>query len=354
MESEAQATHLKRKREDHGTPEANEVLGILSADSKQITPVPQAFNRANKHLRIEIPTSKEVEPATSPSSLFSLSEHSEISAVDCLLNEIFDTKANLPPASDRIFLARRTAPPIPGLFFSPSLRLPCELANSIMLYCQETYFKNPGANQVMLFGRFGKPSSSSNEHQSSQSTSGLPLPLLDLLDTLSVILLPVLPKTTYDLLFPLSPTKARQAIINLYHPGEGISPHVDLLGRYGDGIIGVSFGSGTVMRFDNVTKGDSAVRDRADRWDVYLPERSIITLSESARYDWTHGIEKRKQDYVILSSTPDDPGLTSENTHKTPPDCQEQCIERGMRISITFRWLLPGADVVGEADHFAL
>ena len=32
----------------------------------------------------------------------------------------------------------------------------------------------------------------------------------------------------------------------------------------------------------------------------YLPERSIIALSREARYDWTHGIDKKKRDYVSL------------------------------------------------------
>lgn len=45
---------------------------------------------------------------------------------------------------------------------------------------------------------------------------------------------------------------ARQVILNQYLPGEGISPHVDLLGRYRDGISGISLGSGCVMRFKNV------------------------------------------------------------------------------------------------------
>src|SRR5690606_23887213 len=114
---------------------------------------------------------------------------------------------------------------------------------------------------------------------------------------------PLLPDETYDLLFPTVPTQARQAIINLYNPGEGITPHVDLLGRYDDGIMGVSFGSGTVMRFDRVEEPDDAMFDDDDeaarnRWDMYLPERCVIVLSEEARYDWTHGIDKRTKDYV--------------------------------------------------------
>jgi alkylated DNA repair dioxygenase AlkB len=113
----------------------------------------------------------------------------------------------------------------------------------------------------------------------------------------------------------------------MYDPGEGITPHVDLLGRYGDGIIGVSLGSGCVMRFDS-TEDPSLVHE------LYLPSRSILVLSGDARYKWTHGIDKRMKDYVV-----------SDN------DVSSAWHERGRRISITLRWLLPGADVVGDAGE---
>ncbi len=165
----------------------------------------------------------------------------------------------------------------------------------------------------------------------SAQQSGLPQILLDLLDRMSTLLRPVVTPETYDMLFPTEPTQARQAIINLYQPGEGITPHVDLLGRYGDGIVGVSFSSGCVMRFDRVEcKLDGEIEPR--RWDVYLPERSMIILSKDARYGWTHGIDKKTRDFV--ESEPSTSGGT--------------WIDRTTRISITFRWLLPGADVVGE------
>ena len=83
------------------------------------------------------------------------------------------------------------------------------------------------------------------------STSGLPLFLHDLLHTLSNRLQQLLPSKTHALLFPPpdAPPRARQVIVNFYRPGEGITPHVDLLDRFDDGIIGVSLGSGCVMRF---------------------------------------------------------------------------------------------------------
>ena len=216
-----------------------------------------------------------------------------------------------------------------------------------MLFCMKTYFSDPGANQVMLFGRFQPPESSSAEDASSNSSS-FPAPLQKLLAVLEHDLAstaPCLPQQTYDLLFPRVPTMARQAIINLYKPGEGITPHVDLLGRYGDGIMGVSFGSGCVMRFDRVEDVNEgrpkAGADERSRWDLFLRRRSVVVLSEDARYAWAHGIDGRSGDWVVQDGQDlDQDGDTSE------PKCE--WLERGVRMSVTYRWLLPGADIVGE------
>ena len=134
---------------------------------------------------------------------------------------------------------------------------------------------------------------------------GIPTFLTDLLAVLSKNLQPLLPRETHELLFPTSnsPPKARQVIINFYNPGEGIMPHVDLLDRFGDGIIGISLGSGCIMQFSRVPK-DVAVddadeaKDEEDKWDVFLPHGSVYVMSEEARYGWTHGIDGRKEDWV--------------------------------------------------------
>ena len=188
------------------------------------------------------------------------------------------------------------------------------------------------------------------------SDAGIPNILLGLLESISTLLKPILPPQTYDLLFPANPTRARQAIINLYQPGEGITPHIDLLGRYGDGIIGVSFNSSCVMRFDKAENpgGTQNDKDKSSRWDLYLPERSIIVLSREARYNWSHGIDKKKRDYVSLpadqvtntTSRPDTISNSSSSLSQRVSD--GTWIDRGTRLSITFRWLLPGADVVGN------
>ncbi|KAI0273166.1 hypothetical protein BGY98DRAFT_999178 [Russula aff. rugulosa BPL654] len=179
-------------------------------------------------------------------------------------DSLFDEPRVSPPVLSRLtIIARRSAPPIPGLFFDPSLLLPADLADSVLRSCTRSFFDDhgggaarAGVNQVMLFGRAGHDSGSS---------SAFPPFLNGLLAATSELLAqhPTLPRETHAMLFPPAPhgnehgdrdgrhvPRARQAIINLYRPGEGISPHVDLLRRFGDGIVGVSLGDGGVaMRF---------------------------------------------------------------------------------------------------------
>ncbi|KAI0068491.1 hypothetical protein BV25DRAFT_1866504 [Artomyces pyxidatus] len=230
-----------------------------------------------------------------------------------------------------------TTPPIPGLFFDPAVLVPTELAAHVLQQCMDTYFRNNNANQVMLFGRARDPSDASPA-----SGGGLPPFLHSLLHDLDGLFRPVLPPETHRLLFPPSdaPARARQAIINLYRPGEGISPHVDLLRRFGDGIIGVSLGSGCVMDFCRAQGGGGS-----EMWDVYLPERSVLVLSGEARYGWTHGIEGRLEDQVekqVLEITGPDARVRDESSARG-----SEWLQREVRLSITFRWLLPGAEVVG-------
>ncbi|KAJ6476205.1 hypothetical protein C8R45DRAFT_1009212 [Mycena sanguinolenta] len=238
--------------------------------------------------------------------------YAELDSPDSLFDEM------IPPASSSPVPAMLHAPPVPGLFFTPSLLIPVQLADEVTHFCLDNYFNRPGVNQIMLFG----VASSS----AAAPLSGLPPVLITLLSTVSSLLEPTLPPEIHTLLFPPNPTRARQAILNLYHPGEGIIPHVDLLRRFGDGIVGVSFGSSCVMEFARVDKAAAAAP-----LQLFLPERSVIVLSRDARYAWTHGIEKRTADVVA-----------DGDAHRV--------VQRGVRLSITFRWLLPGADVVGQDD----
>ncbi len=94
-----------------------------------------------------------------------------------------------------------------------------------------------------------------------------------------------------------------QCIINNYHAGQGISPHIDVKG-YGPVIGCYTIGSGTTMVFE---KGDEKV-------EVYVKPNSLYIMSGDARYTWKHSMPSRKSD-----------------------DVDEEKMERGRRISLTFR-----------------
>ncbi|KAH9482184.1 hypothetical protein JR316_0004279 [Psilocybe cubensis] len=324
---------LKRKR-TQSLSKSERTLEVCLKDGSALV---ITANKRPRLLRIEIPSnlnsglvSSETNNGEDHDDMHSLFSSSDSGS---LFNDLLDEERYSSPRisidldEDKL-MAHRNGPPIQGLYFDPSVILPVELADEVVSFCMKTYFTSPADNQVMLFGRFLPP-----KETLASSSSGLPPILLELLDQISSLLRPVVPPDTYDVLFPACPTRARQAIINLYQPGEGITPHVDLLGRYGDGIIGVSFSSGSVMRFDKV---DPQQNDSCTRWDLYLPERSLIVLSEDARYCWTHGIDKKRRDFVATASASE--SLEPAGTW----------IDRRTRMSVTFRWLLPDADVVGD------
>ncbi|KAF8324566.1 uncharacterized protein EI90DRAFT_3075090, partial [Cantharellus anzutake] len=206
-------------------------------------------------------------------------------------------------------------PSVPGLHLPP-VRLSEDRAEFVVQNILP-YFQGGTVNQVMLFG---------------SGSSGLPSFILELIGGLSILLQPHLNASTYTLLFP--PTSinqrypARQIILNLYRPGEGISPHVDLLGRFGDGIIVLSLLSGVVMDF---TPEDGASTNAPTC--LWLPPRSILVLEGEARYQWKHGIQSVKQDFIESR----DGSGTIDGVW----------VDRGLRISCTIRWLLPGADQLG-------
>jgi hypothetical protein len=205
-----------------------------------------------------------------------------------------------------------------------------------------TFFADAGINQVMLFARAGN-----------DDATAFPPFLSALLAAASELLLrhPTMPRETHAMLFapPAAPAadgplRARQAIVNLYRPGEGIAPHVDLLNRFGDGIVGVSLGGGASMRFARAQaprgRWDAAAAAQGggdgdgEFHEVWLPPRSVLVLTREARYEWTHGIAPRVRDKVE-----DAGGSDGWQWH-----------ERGVRVSVTFRWLLPGAEIVGGSE----
>lgn len=95
-----------------------------------------------------------------------------------------------------------------------------------------------------------------------------------------------------------------QAIINEYEPGQGIADHVDCTPCFGDVVISLSLGSPAVM---DLKRGGTSI-------PVLLEPRSVLVLRDEARFEWTHGIGRRKHDVV-----------------------HETTIPRERRVSVTFR-----------------
>ncbi|KAJ4432479.1 hypothetical protein ANN_21098 [Periplaneta americana] len=95
----------------------------------------------------------------------------------------------------------------------------------------------------------------------------------------------------------------------------GIPPHVDTHSAFEDPILSLSLGSPIVMEF----------RHKDGRTlPVLLPQRSLLVMSEEARYAWSHSITPRKMDIV---PTPNG-SLTIQH--------------RGERVSFTFRCIRKG------------
>lgn len=102
----------------------------------------------------------------------------------------------------------------------------------------------------------------------------------------------------------LIPELPDQAIINEYEPGQGIADHIDCLPCFGGVIISLSLASSVVM----MLKHDNQALP------LLLEPKSVLVLRGPARYQWTHGIPRRKRD-VINNIT----------------------IKRERRLSVTFR-----------------
>lgn len=97
-----------------------------------------------------------------------------------------------------------------------------------------------------------------------------------------------------------------QVIVNEYQSGQGVTPHIDCVPCFGDTVASLSLGSPCVMDFTRSEPEEAHA--------VLLAPRSLVVLKGASRYEWKHGIAKRKQDTLDGVS------------HK-----------RGRRVSLTFR-----------------
>ncbi|WP_421951122.1 alpha-ketoglutarate-dependent dioxygenase AlkB [Pelagibacterium sp.] len=100
-----------------------------------------------------------------------------------------------------------------------------------------------------------------------------------------------------------------QVIVNEYFPGQGIAPHVDCEPCFGEIIASLSLGSACLMEFSDIHSGHTAIQ--------VLAPRSLLVLSDEARFNWTHGIPARKSDVI-----------------------DGKKIARGRRVSLTFRTVI--------------
>jgi hypothetical protein len=74
------------------------------------------------------------------------------------------------------------------------------------------------------------------------------------------------------------------AAVNLYRPGDALTPHIDLTPRYRDGVAIVSLGGAVVVQFERVDADSPPATARA-----LLRPGDILTMAGPARYTWTHG-----------------------------------------------------------------
>lgn len=261
-------------------------------------------------------------------------------------------------------IASRLPPSIPGLFFFPEL-LPRHLHDHILRQVSacdyfalqeedvpsrsghtdvlqgQAYQRSP-RNQAMLFARSLPNRSASGQSDASRESvspvqeddlsgcSGLPPWAVELIRHLEQLLVTLpehqLPAEIKSMLFPAEQVLSRQLILNLYNGAEGLASHVDLVNRFADGILLCSFGpqgTGTVMDFTHESRPSQ---------HLFLPSGSVLLLSGESRYDWKHGIVARPFDLVQSADHPD----------------RIDSLKRSIRLSITIRSMLPGADIVGE------
>lgn len=102
----------------------------------------------------------------------------------------------------------------------------------------------------------------------------------------------------------LMPDTPDQAIINEYKPGQGIADHIDCTPCFGEVVISLSLAAPVVM---DLKRNNQIV-------PLLLKPRSLLVLRGEARYHWTHGIARRKQD--LINNIP---------------------LKRERRLSVTFR-----------------
>jgi alkylated DNA repair dioxygenase AlkB len=123
-----------------------------------------------------------------------------------------------------------------------------------------------------------------------------------------------------------------QCIVNEYYRNQGIAPHIDNL-VFGPTIISLSIGSDGVLEFtrknSNNLINENQETLRTDKFECFLPRRSMMMITGPARYEWRHGIDKK-----VTFSDPDGQKIIKA------PDYR--------RISLTYRELAKKDKVINQ------
>jgi alkylated DNA repair protein alkB homolog 6 len=150
---------------------------------------------------------------------------------------------------------------------------------------------------------------------------------------------------------PLPPPPPNHALVNMYHPGEGILPHQDGP-AYVPKVAIVSIGSPAVLRFwrrrrrggggegegEGGSGSDGAPVPGVDRPDasVLLEPRSLVVFEGEAYTDCYHGIEACEQEAIdtsVINRAAAAAAAAAAAVTTTPPTVA-RC---GDRISFTIR-----------------
>ena len=78
-----------------------------------------------------------------------------------------------------------------------------------------------------------------------------------------------------------------QMLVNEYFPGQGIAMHLDYE-PYDRTVVSLSLLAPCIMDFRHLETGE--------QHSLLLEPRSLLVLSDDARYQWQHGIARRKND----------------------------------------------------------
>lgn len=155
-----------------------------------------------------------------------------------------------------------------GLWLCPHFLSPRRQSLILSSIQSDNWFSDPSINQAMRFGLQHLPQwalpLAQSIRRSAQAQHPPPFPL-HLLHR----------EPLFD-----------QMIANLYHPGEGICAHVDLL-RFDDGIAILSLQSSCVMHFTPLSNSNNN-----NSIPVLLNPGSLILMSGEARYQWKHEINR--------------------------------------------------------------